>query len=380
MRRGLPLLAIAAAIAVVGPSVKSRAAEPVVPDCVGRAGSSVGWSRNGRWLAFSRQVGDEAFALTVVNLKTGRFQTLKMSDRTFGIFWSPVGATLAAASGREVYTWLPAGRLRLIAGGCFGAWSPDAKRIAFATGGWVLTSDPEGRAKKRLLRGDGVESWSSDGRRLAVLRSIALGCPPRSRRLLRLLVYRVDGRSAARVSGDRLPWGSGVAYRGHQRGGTFSPNGRWLAYAEEYRCAPGRMVFDHPQEAYVVGSSTRVGVGWPTWAPSSALILLQGAIWNWPSIVTPLGQFVKRIPGYEVAWSPDSTKVAFTSSGVDLYVAGVRDTEPPKLIASDGQLAAWSPDGSRIAFVRWTTSPYPCRHALHVVSSNGGELRRLVGC
>src|SRR6185295_7840670 len=57
----------------------------------------------------------------------------------------------------------------------------------------------------------------------------------------------------------------------------------------------------------------------------------------------------------EPAWSPDGTKIAFTSTrdgNSDIYVMNADGSEQTRLThasANDGE-ATWSPDGTRIAF------------------------------
>jgi hypothetical protein len=392
MGRGLPLVGIAVAVAVAAsvPAVRSGAAEPVAPACVGQTLRPVAWSRDGRWLAFNRPVGPEAFALTLVDVRTGRFRTARTSDEEFGISWSPAGATLAATSGREIYAGAPRGRLRLIAEGCFGAWSPGGKRIAFARGGWIITSNPDGRAKKRLLRAAGVQSWSPDGRRLAVVRYVPVNCRPYATRKLRVAVFRFHRRVLRRLTGDRRPFFGVAAFRGDQGTSGFSSDGRWLAYAEESPCAEGRAVFDHEPETFVAGRSDRIGFGVPIWAPSVPLVLLHPIVFGRTSTVaTPAGAELMHVAfGGDFAWSPDSTRIAYTQQvrdpiagePRDVYVVLVRAGERPRKLAEGGDDPAWSPGGSHIAFLRTTTRPLPCRHELFVVSSAGGQPRRLVGC
>jgi Tol biopolymer transport system component len=390
MRRGLLFVAIAASVPVALAAVRSGAAEPVVRDCVGRDLSPLAWSGDGRWLAFSRRVGSKAFVLTLVDLKTGRFRALGRSEEAFGISWSPVGATLLAASAREIYAGRPTGRLRLVAGGCFGAWSPKGKRIAFATGGWVITSNPDGGTKKRIVRADGVQSWSPDGRRLALVHSVPVECRPTATSNLRVSVYRFRGLALRRLTGDRRPFPGVARYRGDQWAASWSSDGRWLAYAEAPPCAEGYGQFDEEPETFLAGRRERVGVGVPTWAPSRPLLLLGKLFFGATrTVVTPGGrQLMYILLGRDFAWSADSTRIAF-ARGVresasrlrdDVHVVVIGAGEQPKEIARSGRSPAWSPDGSRVAFVRTTENPFPCRDELHVVPSGGGEPRRLVGC
>lgn len=54
------------------------------------------------------------------------------------------------------------------------------------------------------------------------------------------------------------------------------------------------------------------------------------------------------------AWSPDGSRIAFTSTrdglGLGIWVVSVAGGEPVKLTGSNGRTPDWSPDGSRIAY------------------------------
>lgn len=387
MRRGLLLLlAIASAVSVAAafPAARSGSRDPDIRDCfLARWWRPLAWSENGRWVAFNRPVGQKAFALTVADVRMGRSRTVRVSDQGFGVSWSPVGATLLGFTDHEIYVGPPEGRLRLIARGCFGAWSPKGRRIAFAADGWVVTSDPNGRAKKRIIRGDGVESWSADGRRLAVVRFAPVECRPFATEQMRLSVYRFDRRALRRLTGDRRPFGGVPGYRGDQWQSSFAPDGRWLAYGEESGCAGGRAVFDQGPEAFLAGRPDRpIGFGFPVWSPSGDLLFLRPMYWWTGSVVTRDGAALMYIGG-DGSWSPDSTRIAYSWDS-NLYVANVHgarpDAVPPRKQIARGHLPAWSPDGSAIAFIRTTSSPFPCRYELHLVPAEGGEPRRLVGC
>ncbi len=62
---------------------------------------------------------------------------------------------------------------------------------------------------------------------------------------------------------------------------------------------------------------------------------------------------VELAEGYFPAWSPDGSKLVFTSpSGLEIMDA---DGTNRSLIAADGSWPTWSPDGTRIAFARFDT-------------------------
>jgi Tol biopolymer transport system component len=389
MRRGLQILAVAFALPVAASfAAGSGSAEPHGPDCVVQGAlSPLAWSRDGRWIAFDRRVAPRASVLTVADLRSGRFRALKRSEDGFGLSWSPTGATLVAVSEREIHSGAPDGRLRLIARGCFGAWRPKGKRLAFATGGWIVTTNLDGSAKKQIVRADGVGSWSPDGRRLAVVRRVPPTCPRLGLPdVLRSHVYRFRGGLLARVTGDRRLINGIDAYRGAQSSGTFSPDGRWLAFGERTPCAADHFWNDYEPDTFVAGREDPVGRGSATWAPSSRLLVLDRAFSSGGTVVTHRGAVVMEIPdGGAFTWSPDSTRLAYVRLvreprwHEDLFVAAVDRTGRVRRVIRDASDPAWSPDGSRIAFQRFIEGPSLCSE-LFVVSADGGVPRRLVGC
>lgn len=81
-------------------------------------------------------------------------------------------------------------------------------------------------------------------------------------------------------------------------------------------------------------------------------------------------------------WSPDSTRIAFTSTregNYHLYTMNANGTNVQRLAANDPDLlsedhAAWSPDGTRIAFVGGTEIGYN----LYTATVNGGAVIQLL--
>lgn len=78
------------------------------------------------------------------------------------------------------------------------------------------------------------------------------------------------------------------------------------------------------------------------------------------------------------AWSPDGTRIAFTSEregNADLYVIGVDRENLQRLThhAARDEYAAWSPDGERIAFGSLRDGDFD----IFVMRSDGGAMRQI---
>jgi len=143
------------------------------------------WSPNGRWLAIGADtitVRSDYNGLHLHNLATGR-NILLTRQHVLELSWSHDGSKLAYAahfpSGpgaiyiRDLTAPEPAKLLKTGTEGqdAFPTWSPDGRRIGFATkfekGHWsVWTIGIDGRHRRFLARG-GSPAWSPDGRLIA---------------------------------------------------------------------------------------------------------------------------------------------------------------------------------------------------------------------
>jgi TolB protein len=197
------------------------------------------------------------------------------------------------------------------------AWSPDGSRVAFASlagtddaaPAWISVMNADGSGRRQLTpreRGIAAPTWSPDGTR------IAFAGPGDE-----IYVMRADGSDRHALSG--VP----------------------------------------------------AAAAWPAWSPDGGSILVTAAgaggerLWT----IRPDGSAPKRLTdlqGEEGAWSPDAQRIAFASDrdgnpksrnpvewNEEIYVMardGSGTRRITRIAGNDHWPPAWSPDGTRIAF------------------------------
>ena len=207
------------------------------------------------------------------------------------------------------------------------AWSPDGRRIAFASerGGkkdvYIMRANGDNsfNVTNRSSSNDWVPSWSPDGMRLAFTTDIRSGVLPRQD----VYTIGIDGNNIALLTeGAHSP--------------SWSPDGAKLSFGS--------------RDLYVM-SADGTG-GWTNLTPS-----LVGNAFN-------------------TAWSPDGSKIAFNTEAALYVVAADGRSDPVQLTDTDGREVhpSWSPDGRRIAF----TSDRDGDYDLFVMNADGsGSAERL---
>jgi TolB protein len=234
-------------------------------------------------------------------------------------------------------------RVRRLASSSFNqTWSPDGRRIAVQSernGGYEIdVMNADGGARRTLTWRGIMPAWSPDGRTIAFSRQEVGGNE--------IYATNVDGRKARRLATNGV--------RDELIG--WSPDARKLVFVGSTR--------DGNSEVYVVNADG-------------------GA-----------KQRLTRSSGFEhhPAWSPDGTRIAFTRtlgdrvSGVlwsgEIYVMNADGSDLQRLsgIVQADYTLAWSPDGSRLVFVGYRSGSNGTHgDGIYVVNADGGRLRKLTG-
>jgi TolB protein len=225
------------------------------------------------------------------------------------------------------------------------AWSPDGRRIAFASdrGGngfdlYVMEADGSNVVRLTHDGSSRTPAWSPDGKKVAFssVRDGQFG----------IYVLTLDGNldSPMHLGHDR-GWNSDPAW---------SPDGARIAFTSDWRA------FDILYDVYVMGSDG-----------SEVTPLLEGPF-AWQDGPTFF---------FQPAWSPDGRKIAVVTCEakmLDCYVKSSiatanADGSGLRTLADTNGYAhpTWSPDGRAIAF-SWQTCP-SCAGELRYVSADGGE-------
>ncbi len=211
-----------------------------------------------------------------------------------------------------------------------------------------LSNDP---GEESLIDSDGP-SWSPDGTKIAFT----------SRRGDEVDIYTMDADGSNVVRLTRHP-----AFDG---GPAWSPNGQRIAFSSD-RDSPEPFSGDpdNPSFFYRVGGAFTDADIYVMDVDGSNVVRLTDA------------------PGLDhfASWSPDGTKIAFTSSRDTDSETGEPNREVYVMVA-DGSNAirlthhpafdsepSWSPDGRRIAFDTWSTSGL----AVHVMNADGSNIIQL---
>ena len=257
-------------------------AQPAPPDTTISFHQDLAWSPDGRWIAFSTDVG------------------------------SGYDLWLAPVSGGPMQAITHDGKSNLWA-----SWSPDGRKLAFTSGREGATDiyimDAEGRDVHRLTQGPGrnqAPSWSPDQSRIAFMSD-------RTGRW-QIFVIRSDGTDPRQVTQDTTlahnpvwaPQGSKILFyagsgKGNDQVFTVEPNGKHLA----------RLSQDVQVRANNVVKSIPTNNIYPSWSPDGKRILFcsnrggSNALYMMKADGSGLKRLSTRLAFFG-RWSPDGGKFA----------------------------------------------------------------------
>lgn len=258
------------------------------------------------------------------------------------------------------------------------AWSPDGNTIAYVHGGSVSSRtgiyliDTDGKNKRLVYASVGASAptWSPDGQWIAFSDNAQ--------------IYKI------KVTGDSL---TQLTFEGRNFFPAWSPDGKWIAYSKSIceglnTCGIWLMSSSGQMKRFVDAFGN-----FPNWHPSSEKILYlipavtqSGKVLGdslfvldintgEKNLLTFLGgqNYDNRYPKY----SPDGTKVAFTSPGQSgwpqIWVMDADGTNLRQLTTTQGYTCDWSPDGEWIVY----TDSRAVNGRLWIMRSDGSNPRQL---
>lgn len=227
-------------------------------------------------------------------------------------------------------------------------WAPGGNSLAYVRGGHVFVATSAGKTIYRVPCGsrmsDGDPQWSSDGTKLAFVRTKSDG---------QKAVYSVRvGQNPRSVSG----WARDKNYRAP----SWAPSGRQIVY-EEYTETSARLLVKN-LAAHSVRELTSLSdiTNSPqaAWSPSGKKILYRDSAQElytiWPDGTHRA--VISDGESYDGSWSSDGSKIAFIEAPNDDHVS-ISEADGtirwiPVERGADSQLGApvWSPDGTKLAF------------------------------
>ncbi len=264
-------------------------------------------------------------------------------------------------------------------------WSPDGEHIAFQRShhqvGPVYIMRADGSDLTRLTQSRCMTldiTWSPDGERIAYVSGGAIYTVSADGSRLAQLTEEVD------------------IIRAIHRELTWSPDGRAIAFILDYDGVPDLYIVTIDDGKVTRLTKNHAWTQHPTWSPDSRVIAFHSTRAGTVAIYTLdlacvekckqdtpcLTRLTDTTSGnLEPTWSPDGTRIAFTSlrdGNPEIYVMDADGSRQTRLTRSSGvdRLPTWSPDGAHIAFL---SSPdlRQVHNDIYVIRPDGSDLRQL---
>src|SRR2546425_995782 len=317
----------------------------------------------GRIVFHSTRAG--TFDIFVMNAEgSGVTQLTNTTDQDVDAFWSPNGQRIAFNRFDNTFSTLQivvmnadgSGVTRLISDAFATAWSPDGKRIAFASnrrgGDEVFVMNADGSGVTQLTNNDFVRdfptAWSPDGKQIA-FQSTRDGDEE-------IFIMNADGTDQTQLTFNQ---------------GVFDAVPGWTA---------GRR--DEATGGRCLSPPTGLKSWWPGDGDVGDLIGGNHGIGSFNVyVMTPRGAEQTQLtdaPGYSArpSWSHDGRRITFTACrptdlSCEVYVMNADGSGQTKLtndLTAD-YMSVWSPDDQRIAFVSERDGP-PHIYVMNADGSN----------
>jgi TolB protein len=276
------------------------------------------------------------------------------------------------------------------------------------TWGAIFTTSTSGTRIRQLTHPpkgvlDNVPDWSPDGRHIAYQRVDPNGCGTGCE-TDEIWVVTSDGKNPTRVAHD--PDGKGCFSHGHGAGGIcrnapgWSPDGQRIAFTCESQPQGERTCVIGADGTGLHQLTQTPGTGeddeWPQWSPDGRRLAVQRVIGDRRAVfvIDAGGKNPRRLTpwslrGGEPDWSPDGTRIVFTSNqngpskvSANLYTVRPDGTGLTQLTHAKGGhvqylSASFSPDGKWLTVSRTPGSGRKGNADVYVMHADGSGLRQV---
>jgi Tol biopolymer transport system component len=288
---------------------------------------------------------------------------------------SPAGANFPGSNGRIVFTAFPA--------------SAGSGQATFPK---IWTMNPNGSGLVNLLpgsfeQGTGAQ-FSPDGERIAYAADVALQTQTLSE------IFTMTAAGARKTNVTKFTTNGPLI---HANRVAWSPDGRQMIFVRDFAIAFGSELYRMNADGTARVRIREEGmiIAQPRWSPDGTRVLFSGAVPGSSDgfhlyVIRPDGTGLQRLTGgtglsqhFSPDWSPDGEAIVFGGvrpTGAQRHaIYTVRaDGSGLTRLTSDQVYEAdpvWSPDGTRIAFTSSRAAAH--RRDVYVMNADGSDIRRL---